>query len=58
MCVCELSACVYPLQYFYVVTQVDLVKEHTEIKDKIQELLSVEIPKLQLCDVISLEVKG
>jgi len=52
----ELGAHAYPLQYFSV-TQVDLVEGHTEIEDKIERLL-IEIPKLELRDIISLEVKG
>jgi len=38
--------------------QVDLVEGFPEIKDIIQRLISVEIPKLELCDVMSLKVKG
>jgi len=38
--------------------QVDLVEGFAEIKDRIQRVISVEIPKLELCDVMSLEVKG
>jgi len=38
--------------------QVDLVEGFAEIKNKIQILISVEIPKLELCDVMSLKVKG
>jgi len=38
--------------------QVDLVEGFAEIKDRIQRLISVEIPKLELCNVMSLKVKG
>jgi len=37
---------------------VDLVEGYAEIKDRIQKLVSVEIPELELCDVMTLEVKG
>jgi len=37
---------------------VDLVEGYADIKDRIQRLVSVEIPKLELCDVMTLEVKG
>jgi len=39
-------------------SQVDLVEGYADIKDTIQRLVSVEIPKLELCDVMTLEVKG
>jgi len=39
-------------------SQVDLVEGYAEIKDRIQRLVSVEIPKLELWDILSLEVKG
>jgi len=38
--------------------QVDLVEGFAEIKEIIQRLISVEIPKLKLCDVMSVKVKG
>jgi len=38
--------------------QVDLVEGFAEIKERIERLISVEIPKLELCDVMFLEVKG
>jgi len=39
---------------------VDLVEGFAEIKikERIQRLISIEIPKLELCDVMSLKVKG
>jgi len=37
---------------------VDLVEGFAEIKERIQRLVSVEIPKLELCDVMSLKVRG
>jgi len=40
------------------ILQVDLVEGFGEIKERIQRLISVEIPKLELCDVMSLKVKG
>jgi len=39
-------------------SQIDLVEGSAEIKDEIQRLVSIEIPELELCDVMSLEVKG
>jgi len=38
--------------------QVDLVERFAEIKERIRRLISVEIPKLEMCDVMSLKVKG
>jgi len=38
--------------------QVDLVAGFAEIKERIHRLISVEIPKLELCDVMSLKDKG
>jgi len=42
----------------YLYTQVDLVEGYADIKARIQRLVSVEIPELELCDVMTLEVKG
>jgi len=38
--------------------QVYLVDVYRDIKDMIQRFRSVELPELELCDVMSLEVKG
>jgi len=40
------------------ILQVDLVEGSKEIQDMIQRLKSVELPKLELCDIMSLEVDG
>jgi len=40
------------------VLQVDLVEGYKKIKVVIQRLKSVETPELELCDVMSLGVKG